>query len=223
MGSQLIVCPELFATGYSFLNREQAGMVAERADGPTFRTMRAVAIELKAYVSWGYIEHDHGDLFNAATLVGPDGVLLSQYRKVNLWGNDFLWAKPGLNSAPIVQTELGRMSIVVCRDLRNKIPQNIPRTASKSVPLFDDQPIDIVAASVNWGKGGYPSTSWMDFAVDNGCTLVIANRWGEERNGKFTQDFGQGGSIIIEKNWTCHTGGASFGEDCVVTGVIEHS
>jgi len=178
-------------------------------------------MELKAFVSWGYVEFDGGNLYNSAALVGPDGLLLSQYRKVNLWGNDFLWATPGFNSAPIVQTELGRLSIVVCRDLRNKIPSNIPRVAGKSVPLFDDQPLDIVAASVNWGKSGFPSTSWMDFVADNRCTLVVANRWGDERNGSFHQDFGQGGSIIIEKTWKCHAEGADFGKDCVVTAALE--
>ena len=222
MGSEMVVCPELFLTGYSFLSKEQAGMVCERQDGPTFRAMRGVALELKAYVSWGYVEvGNDGSLYNSATLVGPDGSILTSYRKVNLWGNDFLWARPGSSSAPVVETEFGSTSIVVCRDLRNKIPDNIPRTASKGVPLFGTQKVDLVAASVNWGKSGYPSTSWMDFVADNKCVLVVANRWGEEQNKNYVQDFGQGGSIIVEPDWSCHTGGADFGRDCVVTASVQ--
>jgi hypothetical protein len=60
----------------------------------------------------------------------------------------------------------------------------------------------------------------MDFVANNGCTLVVANRWGEERNGSFSQDFGHGGSAVVEKDWTVHTGGLAFGEDCVVTAAI---
>ena len=222
LGSQFVVFPELCFTGYSFLSKDEAARVCEKQDGPTFRFMRGVAQELQAYVSWGYVETDGTNLYNSATLVDPSGIVLTAYRKVNLWGNDFLWATPGLESAPVVETEFGHTSIVVCRDLRNKIPQNIPRVASKSVPLFGGQKLDLVAASVNWGKSGYPSTSWMDFAADQHCILVIANRWGAESGSHgYEQDFGHGGSIIIEPNWKCHTDGINFNSDCVVTANTE--
>jgi len=222
LGSQFIVFPELCFTGYSFLSRDEAARVCERQDGPTFRFMRGIALELKAYVCWGYVEADDSGLYNSATLVSPEGKILTSYRKVNLFGTDFLWATPGFDSAPVVETEFGATSIVVCRDLRNKIPQNIPRMASKSVPLFGTQKLDLVAASVNWGKGGYPANSWMDFVADNHCTLIIANRWGkEEGSNHYRQDFGQGGSIIIEPNWKCHTGGIDFANNCVVTANTE--
>lgn len=224
-GSQFLVFPELFLTGYSFMNRDDASRVCERFDGPTYRTMKATALELKAYVSWGYVESDRDQLYNSATLIDPNGNILARYRKINLFSCDFLWATPGSVSAPVVTTEFGETSIVVCRDLRNKIPLNIPRTttAAKSVPLFPSQNIDLVAASVNWGKSGYPANSWMDFAADHKCTLIVANRWGDEQNGSFKQDFGQGGSIIIEPSWQCHTDGVMFGSDCVVSARLESS
>src|SRR5271157_2708736 len=170
LGSQFIVFPELCFTGYSFLNRDEAALVCEKPDGPTFRFMRGVALELKAYVSWGYVETDGTYLYNSATLVSPKGEVLTSYRKVNLFSSDFLWATSGISSAPVIETEFGATSIVVCRDLRNKIPMNIPRVSTKSVPLFGTQKIDLVAASVNWGKGGYTANSWMDFVADNHCT-----------------------------------------------------
>ncbi len=222
LGSQFIAFPELCFTGYSFLNRDEASRVCEKQDGPTFRFMQGVALELKAYVSWGYVETDGSHFYNAATLVGPNGKVLTSYRKINFFGNDFLWATPGLDSAPVVQTDFGATSIIVCRDLRNKIPQNIPRVASKSVPLFGTEKLDLVAASVNWGKGGYPATTWMDFASDEQCTLMIANRWGDELGSHgFKGEFGQGGSIVVEPDWTCHTGGIEFSKNCVVTATTE--
>lgn len=222
LGSQVVVFPELTFTGYSHMSPDEASRVAEKDDGPTFQAMRGVALALKAYVVWGYVEAGpDGSLYNAASMVGPNGTRLTGYRKVNLWGNDFLWAKPGEDAAPVVTTEFGQTSIVVCRDLRDKIPDNIPRTASTK--LFDGQKMDLVAALVNWGKGGFPSTSWMDFAANNRCTAVIANRWGtEERSdvGDYSLDFGHGGSIVIERDWTVHTGGLQFSRDCVVTAAI---
>lgn len=222
-GTNFLVLPELCLTGYSFLSREEAQLVAESWDGPTFLKMRLVAQQMDTYVSWGYVRIDREThcLHNSATMVSPKGEIVARYDKVNLWGNDFIWATPGEEPAPVVETELGRASLVVCRDLRDRVPRNIPRTAAKKdPPLFSGQKVDLVAACVNWGKSGFPSTSWMDFVANNACTLVVANRWGEERNGSFVQDFGQGGSAVIEKDWTVHIGGLAFGADCVVTAVI---
>ncbi len=222
LGSELVVFPELALTGYSFFNQDEALAVAETRDGKTFQKMRQVASYLSAYVAWGYVEFDPETelLHNSATLVDPNGTPISWVRKINLWSQDFLWAAPGESAAPIVETELGLMSLVICRDLRDKIPGNIPRKriGKKTIDLFDGQKVDIVAACTNWGKGGYPATTWMDFAVENKCSLVLSNRWGKEEspNGH-RMDFGQGGSCIIEKDWTVHTVGIKFNSDCVVT------
>jgi predicted amidohydrolase len=217
VGSSLIVFPELALTGYSFLSPEEAGRVGERRDGLTYRAMASVASDLKAYVAWGYVEFDGGKLYNSSSLVDPDGRIVSRSRKLNLWGNDFLWATPGSGVPAVAETDLGLLSLSICRDLRDKVPQNVPRTASREPGMFKGRPVDIVAACTAWGKGGFPSTTWMDFAVNNSCTLVVANRWGEERSGSFVQDFGHGGSAIIRPDWRVQTGGLAFGEDCVVS------
>ena len=219
VGSQLVVFPELFLTGYAFTDSTQAASVAERKDGPTFRTMRDIAIQLDCYVAYGYVESDGNRLYNSAQIIGPDGVAYCQYRKVNLWGNDFLWATPGASVPDVVRTPFGNLSVVICRDIRAKIPDNIPRVASTS--FFDTKKPDIVAACANWGKGGFPSTSWMDFAANHKCSLVVANRYGVEQNNGYELDFGCGGSIIIEKDWNVHTAGLKFNNDCVVTAVME--
>jgi len=222
VGSQLVVFPELFLTGYSFMSGEEAAKVAEPWDGRTFKSMRDIAVQLKSYVAWGYPEVDGKNLYNSATVVGPDGSVACKYRKINLWGNDFLWATPGLDPALIVPTEIGMLSVVVCRDLRDEIPKNIPRTASENATMFPMGKPDVVAACVNWGRGGFPPVSWMDFVGDNKCVLAVANRWGkEEASLGFSQDFGHGGSAIVEPNWKVHTSGLKFGEDCIVSAALE--
>jgi predicted amidohydrolase len=219
MGTNFLVFPELCLTGYSFLNLDEAMLVAENQNGPTFRFMQNVAVNMKSYVSWGYVRIDPKTrrLHNSATMISPQGEIISCCDKINLFSTDFLWSKPGIEPAPIVQTDLGLLSVVICRDLRDKIPKNIPRLSSDDSSIFNGKKVDVVAACVNWGKGGFPSTSWMDFVADNSCVLAVANRWGKEANGSFSQNFGQGGSAIIEPNWTIHTGGLKFNADCVVT------
>jgi predicted amidohydrolase len=219
LGSQLIVFPELAFTGYSFLGRDEAARVSEAFDGPTFRAMRGVAVELKAYVAWGYVEVADGKLHNSCSMVGPDGALVSSYRKINLYSCDYLWATPGEESAPIVDTELGRTSVVICRDIRDKIPENIPRVA-KEKSLWRGKRVEIVAGMTNWGSGGgYPPVTFMNFAADNHCTLAVADRWGDENvpGTEFVSKFGTGKTAIITSKWDVHTGGMVHGADCVVS------
>jgi predicted amidohydrolase len=217
-GSQLIVFPELSMTGYSFLNKDEAFNVAEPSgNGITARYMRKIAVNYQAYVCWGFVEANNGLLYNAASVAAPNGDVILTVRKMNLWGNDFLWAKPYKEPPGIIQTDLGMMTVLICRDVRDKIPMNIPRVASNEPTMFENKKVDIINVPVNWGKGGFPSTTWLDLAANNQCTVVVANRWGKETNGTFEQDFGQGGSAIIDKNWNVHIDGVKFGDDCVVT------
>ena len=222
MGSQLVVFPELFLTGYSFLNPLEASSVAEKWNGQTFRDMRDVAMELDSYVAYGYLEADGNHLYNSAVLIDPKGSVASKYRKVNLWGNDFLWATPGSEVPSIIETDFGTLSNIICRDIRARIPSNIPRVAN-TIPFYAEEKPQFIAACTNWGKGGFPSTSWMDFSVNNQCTLILANRHGIEQNGAFSNDFGHGGSVIIEPNWKVHTNGLKFNENCVVSAALEES
>ncbi len=220
LGTNFLVFPELCLTGYSFLSENEAGEVAEIQDGPTFLKMRTVAQSLRSFVSYGYVEFDDGNLYNSAVMIAPNGKVVTSYRKINLWGNDYLWATAGSEPASIVETEFGQTSLVICRDLRDKIPLINSSSSSKSSSLFDGQRIDLVAACTNWGKGGFPSTTWMDFSSDNNCTVVLSNRWGSESNGTFQQDFGQGGSAIIEKYGKVRIDGLVFNSDCVVSCAI---
>lgn len=231
LGSNLVVFPELCLTGYNHMSPEDAFKIAESIDGPTFKQMRGIALSLKAVVAWGYVEIDKdGRLYNSATMVGPDGLVITNYRKINLFSCDFLWARPGDRPATIVDTEFGKTSIVICRDLRNKIPTNIPRTASddqgeSGTNLWSGAKIDLVAACTNWGKGGgYPPTTFMDFAANVKCTVVVADRWGDEMSseshGEFVSEFGSGKSVIITKDWNVHTDGMIHNSNCVVSAAL---
>lgn len=221
-GSELIVFPELAFTGYAFANQSEVRQISESSDGSTFEYMSEIAQQNSVFIAWGYIEYFEGKYFNSASLVNPDGKLILQHRKMNLWGPDFMWATSGFEEPKVVNTSIGDISLIICRDLKDEIPQNIPRNASRR--LFDNQPVkpDIVIGCTNWGPdGGFPANKWMDFAANNECTLIISNRWGVETSSLGQSlDFGQGGSIIIEPDWNLITSGLQFNQDCIVTGQI---
>ncbi len=220
LGASLVVMPELCLTGYSFLGEDEAAMVAEPADGPTFRAFRAFATSADCYVAYGFVEDSGTNLHNSAAVIAPTGELVLLSRKCFLAGTDYLWATPSKEEPPIVQTALGLMSAVVCRDLKNDHP------AKGEGGLFGGKRVELVAGLTNWGKGFFPSSKWVEFAQENACVLVVSNRWGSESNisaahGEHVAEFGQGGTAIIEPGGKVHIGGLIFGKDCVVAARLE--
>jgi predicted amidohydrolase len=215
IGSSLIVMPELCLTGYSFLGRSEAAAVAEPADGKTFTAFREFAIRSECYVAYGFVEDTGSELHNSAAVVSPRGDMVLLTRKHHLAGSDYLWADPAREPPPIVETDIGRMAAVICRDLKDDAIQEAEGG------ILGGRPVDIVAGLTNWGKDMFPSSRWVEFASDNKCVLVVSNRWGEEvnesrRHGRFSTDFHVGGSAVIEPGGKVHVGGLRFGEDCVV-------
>lgn len=222
-GAQLVVLPELCTTGYSFMSEAEARPFAESpfwledttAPGTSMHLMQKLSHQLKITIVWGYIEIDLGtkQLYNAQALLAPDGSWVS-YRKINRWGNDFLWAQPGVANPPVVKLDFDgvtkRVGLLICRDVRD-------RATSDWTNFYSAGDADIVAFSSNWGDGGFPAVSWMDFASENRATLVVANRWGQET----CNNFGEGGTCIIEPKGRVHCEGLVWSEDCLIVADVE--
>lgn len=215
--AKLIVFPELATTGYSLMSKEQALLVAEpiHPDMLTFKSMRVLAESFRVHLVWGMVEYDPGtgDVYNSQVYVSPNGVWTS-YRKVNRWGNDYFWARPGRANPAIVTASFDvpgeapvekKIGLLICRDARDKKDDNW-----KS--FYEKGDADIVCLSANWGDGGVPSVTWMEFVENNHATLIVSNRYGKEAN----NDFGEGGVCIIEPPDTVHCEGLRWYEDCVV-------
>lgn len=226
-GAELIVLPELATTGYSLMSQSDAIKFGEfivpdafvynvRDTTPpvdpcyTMRVMRALASKHQVHLVWGMVENQVGteNYFNSQVYLAPD-LSFESYRKVNLWGNDFLWAKEGRGNPPITRakfsTGVKRLGLLICRDVRD-------RKNDKWSSFYDKGEADIVAFSANWGNGGFPAVAWMDFARDNKVTLIVSNRHGRESN----NDFGEGGVCVIESNGKVHCDGLRWNQECIV-------
>lgn len=85
-----MVLPELFASGYQFLSREEAHQLAEPVpDGPTVRRLVDIANRLRMHLVAGLPERSGPRCYNAAVLVGPPG-FLGCYRKTHLFDEESL-------------------------------------------------------------------------------------------------------------------------------------
>lgn len=75
----LVVCPELFATGYHIENTHQT--LAQPAGGVFLQAFGELANHHGCAIAFGYPEASDGLPYNSAAVVGPDGALLANHRK----------------------------------------------------------------------------------------------------------------------------------------------
>ncbi|MEE1736738.1 carbon-nitrogen hydrolase family protein [Streptomyces sp. BE147] len=132
-GARLLVCPEMFLTGYAI--GDAVPRLAEPADGPGARAVAGIALRHGIAVLYGYPEREDELIFNAAQLIGPDGTPLANYRKTHLFGDfEQKWFTPGEQS--VVQTELDgvRIGLLICYDV--EFPENVRAHALAGTDLL---------------------------------------------------------------------------------------
>jgi predicted amidohydrolase len=95
--------------------------LAETVPGPSTDVVARLAAEHDMYVIFGLAERDREDrrrLYNAAAIVGPDGVLGS-YRKIHLgsppWVTEGVTFAPGA-ALPVWPTRFGPIGVLICYD-----------------------------------------------------------------------------------------------------------
>jgi predicted amidohydrolase len=112
--ADLYVLPELFSTGYNFVDAAEAASLAEPASGPTCEAVARFAAASNAHVVYGFAERADA-VYNAAALVGPGG-LEGLYRKVHLYYKETTLFAPGNLGFPVFRLPFGVVGIMVCFD-----------------------------------------------------------------------------------------------------------
>ena len=100
-GSELVVLPELFNTGYSLC--PDFGPCSETAEGPTLSYLRQRSRRWKMAIAAGFVERAGRHLFDSLAFCTPDGEM-QIYRKRNLVFWERFRFHPG--RAPLVVSTL---------------------------------------------------------------------------------------------------------------------
>ena len=181
-GARLVVLPELCDSGYVFDSaapaQEARGLAAPAAGNTTLRHWHQLAGRHRLIIVGGFCELGaDGRLYNSAALVDASGTR-AVYRKAHLWDNEKLVFTPGDAAPPVVDTEVGRVAVMVCYDLE------FPEWAR--LAALDGA--DLIAAPVNW-----PGYTWppgerpaevlkaQAEAALNGVFVAVADRCRTER------------------------------------------
>lgn len=184
-GADLIVLPELWNIG--FMSFDRYIPEAEGRDGPTLHALRNVARKVKAHIHTGsFVEKEEGKLFNSSYLLSPQGEILSNYRKIHLFGFNSKETQILNHGHQVVvaDTPLGKIGLATCYDLR--FPELFRRMVEQGAELF------LVCSA--WP---YPRLEhWIMLnrvrALENQCFLVSANSVGMNGGSQFV-----GHSMIV--------------------------
>lgn len=114
-GANLMVLAEL-QVNFGMYSKEESGKAIQTIPGPATETVAAASKKANAYVIFGLIERDGGDLYNALAITGPKGNLVAKYRKAHLFGSENKRFKKG-NTLCIFDTEFGKVGATICYDI----------------------------------------------------------------------------------------------------------
>lgn len=214
-GAQLVVLPELCISGFGLTSVKEAARCAQERNGYQTKAMQAIAEQFGCHVVFGYVELYEGKFYNAAAVVGPQG-LVGNTQKHNRFGNDNNWATASECMDPVAITAAGRTGVLICRDSKN----NFRETYAHYKPnhkFYKKGSVDTICLLTNWGNGfSFPDSAWTELSEGTSANVIVSNRVGKDRDLKF-----KGGSCICTRSGVLYTFGSSFTEAAVVGGLIE--
>ena len=172
-GAQLLLCPEMFLTGYNIGGRA-VRQLAENRDGASALAVAKIAREARLAILYGYPERDAKDvIYNAVQLVGSDGSALANYRKTHLFGDlDRSMFSASAAPSPVLEVGGWRVGLLICYDV--EFPENVRRLALAGAdlilaPTANMVPYEVVAATIVPAR-----------AYENQVYLAYANYCGSE-------------------------------------------
>jgi len=176
--ADLIVLPELFATGYTFISKEEAQNLAEDTNGPTSKFLQKISNKTNAIIVGGFVEQEGSKIYNSAIMIDGNE-LVGTYRKIHLYYKENIWFSPGDKPFRIYEVNGIKIGMMICFDWI--FPESV-----RSLSLLG---ADIIAHSANLVLP-FCQKAMVTRCLENRVFAITANRIGTEKRGdddfKFT-------------------------------------
>ena len=170
--ADLIVLPELFASGYQFVSQEEVHRLAEPVpDGQTVRCLMEIAKRRRMHIVAGLPEKAGSQCYNSAVVVGPSG-FLGCYRKSHLFFEETLFFTPGDSGFQVWDIGPAKIGVMICFDWY--YPE-----AARSLAL---QGADIICHPSNLVLPNCPDSMPVR-CLENRVFAITCNRIGSEARG----------------------------------------
>ncbi len=170
--ADLIVLPELFATGYTFVSKKEVRDLAEDVNGMTVSFLQELSQKTGAIIVGGFAEKEGSEIYNSAAMVMEENIV-GIYRKIHLFNKEKLWFSPGNKPFEIYKVNNVKVGLMVCFDW-------IFPEAMRSLALLG---AEVVAHSTNLVLP-YCQTAMKIRCLENRIFAVTANRIGTEKRGE---------------------------------------
>lgn len=181
--TNLLVLPELFATGYDLEAIKNHAKILEKSKIVEF--CKELAIKNKTYLYGSVPEIYKNKVFNTAIFVDPSGNIDSVYRKIHLFRplQEHIAFSPG-DEVTTLNSELGPIGFSICYDLRfAELYVKQRNSGSKIFLICAEWPIPRIN---HW------TTLLQARAIEHQSMVIAVNRVGEDPTGKYG-----GNSIIV--------------------------
>jgi predicted amidohydrolase len=193
-GADVVVLPELTTSGYMFKSPQEAAAAAIGTADPLLAEWERLAARHDLVLAGGFCERgDDGHIYNSAAVFDASG-LRAVYRKLHLWDREKLVFTPGASPPPVLDTRVGRVSVVICYDL--EFPE-----LTRSVALHHTE---LLLVPTNWplmerpdGERPAEVVIAMATARINHMAIACADRCGVERGQTWTA----GTTIVDADGW----------------------
>ncbi|MDH4207344.1 MAG: carbon-nitrogen family hydrolase [Anaerolineae bacterium] len=174
-GSELVVFPELWSSGYDLANSSR---YATSVDEGMFVRMIDLASEHSVHVMGSLLEDSGQGYRNTAVVASPSGLLLGKYSKVHLFRplEEHVYLVAG-EEAPVFDLPWGRSALAICYDLRfPELFRKYALAGTQVVFLVAEWPLPRLA---HW------ETLLQARAIENQCFVVACNRVGQSGEWSF--------------------------------------
>jgi predicted amidohydrolase len=169
--ADLLVLPELFATGYTFTSKEEARALAETPEGVTTEFLKRLSASTGSAVVAGLVEQSGDQIYNSAILVFGDQVV-GIYRKIHLFNKEKLWFSPGNRPLEVYTVNGMKVGMMICFDW---IFPEVARTLVLKGAQIIAHPSNLVMP--------YCQNSMITRCLENRIFAITANRIGNEIRG----------------------------------------
>jgi len=178
---ELILFPELAAEGYDLGLRDEG--LAEFWSN--------LAARLQVRVLAGLARSRDGQRYDSSCCWDAEGRLLTEYRKIHLWGEETAHFQAG-NAPAVLEIDGWKLGLMICADL------GFPELSRKLCAGGD---LDLLAVVSAWSGafGELWNLCCRMRAWENSCYLAAANLWGSRGDASFcglSQIYGPGGELL---------------------------
>jgi omega-amidase len=192
-GSDLILFPELWSTGYDL---ENSGKHAIELNNGIFLRCSSLALKYHIHLGGSLLERRGSNVYNTFVLFNPIGSILGTYRKIHLFRpmDEDKWLCAG-DELVIADAAWGRAGLSICYDLR--FPEVFRNFA------LNDATMALIPAEWPADRIEHWRTLLRARAIENQIFVVATNRTGNsptEKFGGFSAIIDPWGNTVLEAN-----------------------